>query len=299
MRVKSVNKQKASNYFWGYVMSAPSIIGLMILNIIPFFYTIYLSFTESDGLSAPTFVGVENFTRLASDSEVWLSVMNTLYYTVLSVPLGVFLSLLFAVFLNNKIKGVSIYRTIYFLPMVVAPAAIAMVWKWILNSQYGILNFLLSKLGIDNIGWLINSKMIIPSLAMVTIWSTLGYNLILILAGLKNIPETYYEAADIDGANGVRKFFHITIPLVSPMLFFVLITSLMAALKQFDYYYIMLDPSNPAIDKTQTILYLFYEYAFTINEKGYASAIVLLAFVIIMVFTALQFWMQKKWVHYE
>lgn len=294
-----MKQRKASDYFWGYVMSAPTIIGLIILNIIPFIQTVFLSFMESDGLSEPEFVGLENYVRLFANKEVFQAVLNTLYYTILSVPLGAFLSLVFAVFLNSKIKGKGWYRTIFFLPMVVAPAAIAMVWKWIFNSQYGVLNYGLSFIGIDNIGWLIDAKLIIPSLAIVTIWSTLGYNLIIILAGLQNIPKTYYEAADIDGAGPVKKFFNITVPLVSPMIFFVLITSLMGAIKQFDYFYIMLDEANPAIAKSQTLLYLFYKHAFTINEKGYASAIVLLAFIIIMLITAFQFWFQKKWVHYE
>lgn len=294
-----MNPQKKSNIFWGYLMSAPTVIGLIILNIIPFFFTIYLSFSESDGLSSPVFVGLSNFTRMFQSKDVLLAVWNTLYYTLLSVPLGIFLSLIFAVFLNTKIKGKGLYRTIFFLPMVVAPAAIAMVWKWVLNSNFGILNYLLSLIGLDKIGWLIDSNWVLPSLALVTIWSTLGYNLIILLAGLQNIPTTYYEAADIDGAGPIRKFINITVPLVSPMLFFTMVTQLMAAVKQFDYFYIMLDVDNPVIDKCHTLLYLFYEYAFIINEKGYASAIVLLAFAIIMSITACQFWLQNKWVHYD
>lgn len=299
LKNKKINTKKTSDYFWGYLMSMPTVIGLIILNIIPFIYTIYLSFTESDGLSSPEWIGLENFKRLVVNSEVWHSVLNTFYFTLLFVPLGVFLSLVTAALINSKIKGASIYKTIYFLPMVVAPAAVALVWRWILNTEYGILNYVLSFLGIEKIPWLVDASWTIPSIAIVSIWTTIGYNLIILLAGLKGIPETYYEAASIDGANAIKKFRYITVPLVSPTLFFVLITTLMAALKQFDLIYIMIGEGNPAIEKSQTILFLFYKYAYTINEKGYASAIVLLAFFIIMIFTAFQFWFQKKWVHYE
>lgn len=294
-----LSKRKRSDYFWGYVMAFPTIIGLIILNIIPFFYSFYLSFTESDGFGAPQWVGMSNYTRMIQDVSVWRSVGNTFYFTLLVVPLGVFLSLVTATLINSKIKGADFYKTIYFLPMVVAPAAVAMVWRWILNSEYGILNYALSFIGIDKIKWLSSSRFAIPSIALVSIWSTVGYNLIILLSGLKNIPDSFYEAADIDGASPIRKFWNITIPLVSPTLFFVMITTLMGALKQFDLLYIMIGATSPAMEKSQTILYLFYKYAYIINEKGYASSIVILAFLIIMLFTALQFILQKKWVHYE
>lgn len=294
-----LSKRKRSDYFWGYIMVFPTIIGLIILNIIPFFYSFYLSFTESDGFGAPQWIGMDNYVNMIQDLTVWRSVANTLYFTALVVPIGVLLSLVTAALINSKIKGADFYKTIYFLPMVVAPAAVAMVWRWILNSEYGILNYALSLIGIDKIKWLSSSQFAIPSIALVSIWSTIGYNLIILLAGLKNIPETYYEAAEIDGASAVRKFFNITIPLVSPTLFFVMITTLMGALKQFDLLYIMIGETSPAMAKSQTILFLFYKYAYIINEKGYASSIVILAFLIIMLFTALQFILQKKWVHYE
>lgn len=294
MRKAALNK-----YMWGFIMIAPTVIGLIILNIYPFFQTIYLSFNVSQGLGGYEWVGTENYISLMKDGEVWRAVLNTLYYTFLSVPASIFLSLVIAVLINSDIRGTSAFRTIYFLPMVVAPAAVAMVWRWLFNKEMGIINFLLSFLGIDKIGWLTDPRFMILSVAIVGIWGSIGYNLIIFSAGLKGIPKTYYEAADIDGANPIKKFLHITMPLISPTLFFVLITSLMNALKQFDTIYVMLGMDNPLLEKGQTILYLFYKYAFIIREKGYASAIVMLAFMIIAIFTGVQFWYQKKWVHYE
>lgn len=299
MKLLGLSRKRRSDLFWGYVMVAPSIIGLIILNIYPFFYTLYLSFMESDGFGAPKWIGMENYTRLLEDPAMTRSIINTLYYTALAVPLSVFLSLIIANLINTKIKGSHFYKSIYFLPTVIAPAAVAMIWSWMFNGEYGIINYVLSLFGIDQVSWLTNPKFTLPSLAIVTIWSSLGYNLIILIAGLRSISATYYEAAEIDGASGFIQFFKITIPLVSPTLFFVTVTSLMTALKQFDLLYIMVGETSSAIVKSQTMLYLFYKYAYIINEKGYASSIVLVAFAVIMLFTAIQFILQKKWVHYE
>ncbi len=299
MKLLGLSRKRRSDLFWGYVMVAPSIIGLIILNIYPFFYTLYLSFTESDGFGTPKWIGMENYVRLLEDPAMTRSIINTLYYTVLAVPLSVFLSLIIANLINTKIKGSHFYKAIYFLPTVIAPAAVAMIWSWMFNGEYGIINYILSIFGIDQVSWLTNSKFTLPSLAIVTIWSSLGYNLIILISGLRSISATYYEAAEIDGASGFVQFFKITIPLVSPTLFFVTVTSLMTALKQFDLLYIMVGETSSAMEKSQTMLYLFYKYAYIINEKGYASSIVLVAFAVIMLFTAIQFRLQKKWVHYE
>lgn len=299
MAKKLLSRTKRSNYFWAYIMIAPAILGLILLNIYPFIYSIYLSFTSSDGFGSPVWIGTENYVELFSDTVMVRSVVNTLYYTLLSVPLSVIFSLVVANLINSKIKGSQFYKSIYFLPTVIAPAAVAMIWSWMFNSEYGLINYLLSLLNVERVRWLTDSRFTLPSLAIVTIWSSLGYNLIILLAGLKNISNTYYEAAEIDGVNGFTKFFKITIPLVSPTLFFVTVTSLMTALKQFDLLYIMIGETSSAMAKSQTMLYLFYKYAYIINQKGYASAIVIVAFLIIMVFTSMQFILQRRWVHYD
>lgn len=209
------------------------------------------------------------------------------------------LALIFATLLNSKIKGSNIYRAIYFLPIVVAPAAVAMVWKWLFNTDFGFINYVLGIFGIQGPEWLTSPMTAIISVSIVTIWSSLGYDIVLLLAGLQSIPKSYYEAADVDGASSITKFFKITIPMISPTLFFVLVMRVMAALKQFDLMYMLIGEGNPALEGSQTLTYLFYRNAFVMGDKGYASVIVLWMFLIIGLITLLQFKIQKKWVNYD
>ena len=179
--------------------------------------------------------------------------------------------------------------------MVVAPAAVAMVWKWIFNSQYGIINQLLGA----NIGWLTDSQIVLITCSVVQIWSNIGYDAVLLLAGLQNISVSLYEAADLDGASKVRQFFSITLPMVSPTLFVVLIMRLMSSLKVFDLIYMMVDSSNPVLNDAQTLMSLFYRESFIAGDKGYAAAIVVWTVLLIGLVTLIQFIGQKKWVNYE
>ncbi len=284
---------------WGLVMVAPTMIGLLILNIVPFFYTIYLSFNSTGAFNSMQWSGLDNLKRMIHDPVVWKATSNTIWYMVLSVPLGILLAVVFAVLLNSKIKGKSIFRSIYFLPIIVAPAAIAMVWKWLLNKDYGIINYLLGLFGLHGPAWLSSPGWVLFSLSLVTIWSSVGYDIILVLSGLQSIPSIYYEAAQIDGASEFTKFFKITVPLLSPTLFFVVIMRIMAALKQFDFVYMLVGEGNPALDDAQTLTYLFYKHAFIAGDKGYASIIVLWTFLIIGAITLIQFKVQKKWVTYD
>ena len=227
------------------------------------------------------------------------TIWNTLYFVLLTVPIGVLLALILASLLNQKIRGQSIYRGIYFSPLIVAPAAVAMVWKWIFNSEYGILNQFLGLFSLAPVNWLSNPSISMISVAIISIWSAVGYDLVLLLAGLQNIPKSYYEASDIDGANGLQKFRFITVPLISPTLFFVVMMRIMSSLKQFDTIYMLFTTTNPAYKKTITLMVSFYEEAFVKSNKGYASAIVLITFVIICIFTAIQFGAEKKLVSYD
>ncbi|OOM73596.1 sn-glycerol-3-phosphate transport system permease protein UgpA [Clostridium puniceum] len=295
---KKISKSTLNEWKWGYIMIFPTFIGLMVLNIIPAIQTFILSFEKAGAFGKSTWVGLNNYKRLFQDAAVLQSVLNTLKYAVIVVPATVILSLIVAVLLNKKIKGISAYRTIYFLPMVAAPAAIAMVWRWLFNSEYGLINYLLSIIGISGPKWLTDPNMGLISIAIVGIWSSIGYNMILLLAGLQEIPKDYYEAASIDGASPLRQFFTITIPLVSPTMFFVVVTSVISAFQVFDVIFMMIDPTNPALGKTQSLVYLFYKYSFTLNDKGYGSAIVMLLLAIIMIITVIQVKCQKKWVNY-
>lgn len=294
-----LSRQKRNDYKWAYIMIAPTVIGLFVLDVWPIIQSFILSLNKDLGFGKTRFVGMENYKRLLADNQVWQASFNTLYYTLLVVPIGIFLSLLVAVALNSKIKGRGFFRTIYFLPMVVTPAAVALAWKWIFNAEFGVLNAILAGLGVGPVAWLTSQGMIIPSLAIVTIWSEIGYNAIILLAGLQGIEPSYYEAADIDGAKPVRKFFKITLPLISPTLFFVIITRMIFTLKQFDFAWMMISDVNPAREYGQTIMYYYYRTAFVNSNQSYASAIVMFTLVFILLFTALQFLFEKKWVNYD
>ncbi len=280
---------------WAYLMIAPTIIGLLVLNYYPLFDTIRLSFSRTQTFGKSTFNGIENYVTMFSTPEFWKATWNTIWFCILTVPVGIAIALLVAVMLNAKVKFKSGFRAIYFLPMVVAPAAVAMVWRWMFNGQYGIINTILGK----PINWLTDPKTAVIACAIVAIWSALGYDAVLLMSGLQNISKTYYEAADIDGASRVRQFFSITLPMISPTLFVTLIMRLMASLKVYDLIYMMIDTSNPVLPDVQSLMYLFYREAFVAGNKGYASAICIWTIALIGIVTAIQFIGQKKWVNYE
>ncbi len=294
-----MSKRTLNEWCWGWGLILPTILGLIILNIIPIFQTFYLSFFKSGAFGKGNiFVGLENYKKMFQDVQVWYAVRNTLGYTCLVVPVTIVIALLLAVVLNGKIKGKGIYRTIYFVPMVAAPAAVTMVWKWLYNYQYGLLNHFLNKIGIHSVNWIDNPNAAMISIAIIGIWSTVGYSMVLLLAGLQEIPRDYYEASNIDGANCIRQFFNITLPLVSPTLFFVLVTSIITAMQVFDVIYMMLDVTSPSYNSTVSLVYLFYNNSFKYSNKGYGSAIVMLLLAIIIIITVIQTKLQKKWVNY-
>ena len=293
-----LSNAKYNEWMWGYLLVAPTIIGLIILNLIPVFETLMLSFQKTGDFGAHTWAGLENYKRLFNDPAVWQATGNTLKYAVIVVPITVALSLIVAVLLNQKIKGKSLYRVIYFLPMVAAPAAVAMVWKWLFNSEFGLINYLLQLVGIQGPQWVSDPNFALIAIAIVGIWSAIGYNMILLLAGLREIPKDYYEAASIDGAGPIRQFFTITLPLVSPTMYFVVVTSIISAMQVFDTIFMMIDKTSMALESTQSFVYLFYQHSFTVNDKGYGSAIIMLLLAIIMIITFIQSKVEKKWVHY-
>ena len=230
---------------WGWIMVAPTIIGLLVLNLWPFVQTLYTSFCEHLGFGHYKFIGVQNYVDMFQKPEFWKATWNTIYFCILTVPVGLFLSLLVAMLLNAKIKGKGIFRTIFFLPMVCAPAAVTMVWRWIFNAEYGILNQMFGL----HVNWVTDSKVVMIACAVVAIWSNIGYDAVLLLAGLQNISKSYYEAANIDGASKVTQFFQITLPMVSPTLFVVMIMRLMASIKVYDLIYMMVEETNPEIGR--------------------------------------------------
>lgn len=288
---------KAKNEFiWGWLFVLPTVVGLLILNIIPIFSTIIQSFMKTgDFGKGNVFVGLGNYQRLLSDPLVLKAIGNTIKYAIIEVPFSIFIALILAAMLSDNRKGKSIYRTIFFLPMVAAPAAIAMVWRWLYNADFGLINNILHR----KINWVSGPELSILSIAIIGIWSVIGYNIVLFIAGLQEIPKDFYEAARIDGASPIQQFFKITIPLLSPTLFFVAVTRIIGALQVFDFIYMIMDRTNPALNDTQSLVYLFYKYSFRERNLGYGATIVMILLVLTMIVTAFQLWAQKKWVYYN
>ncbi len=292
--------RKFYDWMWGYIFVAPTIIGLVVLNIWPVFQTAILSFSKDLGFNKYELSGLENYERLIGDELVWFALRNTVTFAFLSVPIGIFIAIIIASMLSMKLMGTGFYRVIYFMPMIATSAAVAMVWRWIYNTDYGILNAFLGLFGIESISWISDPQYAMASMVIIAVWGGLGNQIIILIAAITSVSKSYYEAAQIDGAGPVKKLFNITIPLISPSIFFLTVTGLIAALRQFDMVFMIYNNStNPAINSVRTIIFQYYNQAFTANNKAYASAIVMLAFVVILIFTLIQFIAQKKLVHYN
>ena len=291
---RKMTKSAKNEAVWGLAFVAPTIIGLLILNFIPVFNTVYQSFCKTGDFGRGNkFVGFANYINVASQTETWQSFWNTIKYAIIEVPFGIAIALLLAVFLNKKIIGKTFFRTIFFLPMVCAPAAVAMVWKWLYNQQFGLLNNVLG----THIAWISNPKIAWISVGIIGVWSIIGYNMVLFLAALQEIPSDYYEAATIDGASSMSQFFNITVPLLSNTTFFILLTRVIATLTVFDLMFMVMDITNGALQNVQSTVYLFYTYAFRNGNKGYGSALVMLLVVFIMIITFIMQKCEKKFVN--
>lgn len=295
----NITKRQWKEWGEGYLFIAPLLAGICIFYIFPFIQNFWFSFNEVNKFNAATFCGLSNYIEMLQDKELWEALGNTALYVAITVPAGLVLSLLVAALLNTKIRGTSLYRTIYFLPSVTMSAAVAMVWRWIYNEQYGLLNAAVKFLGFSGHGWLTDNRTALFMVMIVGIWGTVGYNMIILLAGMQGISKSYYEAAAVDGANGFHRFFYITIPMLSPTIFFVLITSIISGFQVFDTIYIMIGKAGMAYKSTQTLVMIFYRNAFDYGHKGYAAAISIFIFLLIMLVTVIQMIGQKKWVNYE
>ena len=294
VKKRSAAAKNEARWAWAFIL--PTMLGLIILNFYPVIDTVYQSFCKTgDFGKGNIWVGLANYKTVLANSETWQSLWNTIKYAIIEVPFGVIIALILAVFLNKKLKGTSAFRTIFFLPMVCAPAAVAMVWKWLYNQQFGLLNNIFH----TNIAWISNPNIAWISIGIIGVWSVIGYNMVLFISGLQEIPGDYYEAAAIDGATGVRQFFHITVPLLSPTTFFIVQTRLIGALTVFDLMFMVMDKTNIALQKTQSIVYLFYTYAFTNGNKGYGATIVVVLVVFIMIVTFIMQKAEKKLVFYN
>ncbi|NPV79438.1 MAG: sugar ABC transporter permease [Firmicutes bacterium] len=285
------------NFRNGLLFVSPWIIGFVLFTLYPILSSLYYSFTEYNIMRAPVWVGLANFAELFTHDELfWTSLYNTVYYTVFSVPLGLIASVAIALLLNMKVGGMAFYRTVYYLPSIVPAVAVAVLWRWLLNPQYGLINGLLMKLHLPPIGWIADPKWAKPALILMGLW-TIGGSIVIYLAGLQDIPNHLYEAAEIDGATSWHKTIHITLPLLSPTIFFNLVMGLIWSFQYFTEAFVM-TRGGPA---NSTLFYSLYLYnnAFVYFKMGYASAMAWLLFLLVLLVTALTFRSSVKWVHYQ
>ncbi|WP_344983843.1 sugar ABC transporter permease [Deinococcus rubellus] len=282
-----------------WLFLAPSLLLFAVFVLLPVLAAFGISFSKWDLFTAPHWAGLDNYRQLLFEDKLFHKVLrNTFVYVIGTVPVQMILALFVALLLNRGVWGQNALRVIYFLPVVSSTVAVALIWSWIFNSNFGVLNALLSALGVQDLpGWLNSSKYALPSLIIVAIWQGLGYSMVLFLAGLQGIPREAYEAGEIDGAVGWKKHRFITLPLLSPTTFFVAIVSLIGSFQVFDLAFVMTQ-GGPA-NATNTIVYYVYQNAFQFYRMGYASAAAMILFVIILAFTLVQYRLQHRWVHYD
>jgi multiple sugar transport system permease protein len=282
---------------WALLFLAPTILGLAVLSAGPILATLAISLTEWDLLQAPKLVGVDNFTALAGDNRFLMALRNTFFYTAVSVPLGLVLSLALALALNQTIRGIAWIRTAYFLPVVTSTIAVALVWQWIYAPDSGLLNQALTTVGLPTQKWLTNPTLAMPAIVVMAVWQGLGTNIIIFLAGLQAIPTELLDAASVDGAGRWARFRNVILPLLTPSIFFTGVLSLIGSFQVFDQIFVLSRP-RPT-EATITVVYFIYENGFKFFKMGYASAASWILFIIVAVFTTIYFRSQNRWVHYQ
>ncbi|GGQ00892.1 carbohydrate ABC transporter permease [Streptosporangium pseudovulgare] len=269
-----------------YLFIAPSLFGVLAFLLLPVLIVLVLSFFDWELLSDPTFVGLDNYRRMAGDGGVWRSMLVTVGYVLLCIPLQTVLAMVLALLLNRRLAGVRFYRALYVVPWMATPIVLGLTWKWIFDPRDGVVNNILDLFGVTGPAWLSDPTWALPAIALVNIWQYAGYNMLFFLAGLQGIPRELYDAAAVDGAAPVQRFFRVTLPLLNPTMFFVLVTNLIGAFQIFDTVFVMTDggPSH----RTEVINFKIYGTAFREFDFGYASALSMLLFVVILTVTLVQ-----------
>jgi multiple sugar transport system permease protein/sn-glycerol 3-phosphate transport system permease protein len=293
-----LSARKRHDYLTALLFLLPSLIIFGVFIYYALAFNVYLSATSWNFIS-PTknFVGLDNYTAMFSDPRFWNVVGNTVYFSVGSVALSVVLGLFLAVLLYQKLPARGIFRTIFFSPYITTTAAIALLWVWIFDPNYGLANFFLGIVGIDGPRWLTSTTWAMPALIIMNVWKTVGYAMVIFFAGLTDIPSQLYEAAEIDGANGRQTFFRITLPLLSPTTFFIIVTSLLNAFQVFDQVSVM-TLGGPA-DATNVFNFYIFQQAFINFKAGYAAAVSTVFFLILLAITVFQLRASRRWVHYQ
>lgn len=305
MKRRTSSKQKAAGLLTASPFLLPSLIGMLIFSVLPLIISGLISLTDWNGLAALTapgffqehFIGLENYKKILSGAEFWRTLGNTAEYIILYIPLMLAASLLVATLLSQARRGIGFFRVVYYIPVLTSWVAASLIWKTVLSPQYGALNGILSIFGIQGPGWLTDEKWAMPAIVLVSVWKDMGFFGLILLSGVVGINKTYYEAADLDGANGWVKFTRITLPLLTPSIFYVLIVGMINAFQLFPQIIIM--TGGGPNGATQVMVERIYNYGFRYYRMGYASAFSWILFAIIMVFTAIQMKGQERWVHYD
>lgn len=291
-----VRKRKKIESYWAYLFIGPQMMGLVLFTIGPVLFAFWISFMNWDIGSEPRWVGFENYVRNLSDPLFWKVLSTTFLFAFMNIPITLCGALILALMLNQRVFAQTAFRTIYFMPVITSSVAVALVWNWMYNSDYGLINTLLSEIGIQGPGWLTDTRWALSSIVLMTVWQGLGYNMILFLAALQGVPSQLIEAAKIDGAGAWMRFWKVTLPMITPTLFFTLIISLIGAMQVFNEPFVM-TRGGPA-DATNVIVLQIYNTAFQFFKMGDASAMSFLLFIIILIFTVFQFRF-SKWVNYD
>ncbi|GAA1566171.1 MULTISPECIES: carbohydrate ABC transporter permease [Kribbella] len=282
---------------WGVLLALPAIIGFVAFTFLPMIASAVISLTDWTIGAAPKFVGFANYKRMfTADDSFYKSLWATLYYTLGAVPLLLIVAFLAALLLNQPVRGQAIFRVIYYLPAIVPIVANSMLWIWLFNPDFGLLNTLTGKAGLPRSQWIFDESTAIPSLILMSVWG-FGNVAVIFLAGLQGVPRQLYEAIAVDGGGAWRKFRHITLPMMTPTIFYSLVTSVIGALQVFVQAAVMTE-GGPN-DSTLFYIYYLYRTAFTNNEMGYASALAWVLFLVIMAITVVLFRNSSRWVYYE
>jgi multiple sugar transport system permease protein len=285
--------------FWAALpFILPTVVGLLAFNWLPLAAAFVLGFTDYSFTETTHWVGLRQYRYfLTADPLFWTAVRNTVYYTAISVGLSVGLGLALALALHQGLKGQRFFRSVYFLPVTASTAAVSLVWTFLLEPNFGLVNYLLERIHVVGPGWLQSLDWAMPGLILVTVWKTVGYNMVIFLAGLQDIPEEVREAARIDGAGELQETIHVVLPMLTPTTFFVVVISLITSFQVFDYIYVMTQ-GNPAY-ATLTLSYYIYQVGFQYFRMGEAAALSYILFAVVFVLTLAQFGIQRRWVHYQ
>jgi multiple sugar transport system permease protein len=289
--------ERRREQLWALLLLLPFLVGLVFFIVGPAIAALGLSFTSWDLIGSPEWVGLDNYKELIHDKVFWTSLLNTGYYTAVTVPVLVVGGLGLAVLMNRKLHGIMFLRAVYFAPVTVSVVAVSLLWAWLYSPDFGFLNYVLRSLHLPTSKWLSSPASAMPSVIIVGIWRSLGFNILIFLAALQAIPRDLYEAAEVDGASDRSRFWHVTLPMLSPTIFFSVVIGLITSFQVFEQTYIMTQggPGN----STMTIIYDIFTQGFTYLRMGYASAISVVFTVLVLLVTIVQVKFQSRWVHYD